>query len=94
MKKYEKIYNKVTIDNAKSFNKFAEWIVDNQCSDLNGDKIVNEARKDLIEAMSADLKIGSLYTRNKYITIGIACGIAITSFVFILKDKIKEKSRK
>ena len=79
----EKIYSKSAKIDGK-FKEMAAFIVDTKCTEpITKTPVIGEHRTVLIGEFSNDMQIGSLLTKNKYLTTGLVAGAVVFSAVGI-----------
>lgn len=87
-----KQYNKLvpgTIDEvSKKIRLMAEYIVDNDCTNVDGTHIVGEARDVLVFDKAMDMVIGEKMTMKKHLITGTLIGTGATIVIGIITRKI------
>lgn len=76
------------------FEELATYIVDTDCSDINGNKLTGHVRDTLIKDFSINMHIGSESTKDKYLVQGMAVGVTILCVSFIGGRLLAWKRRK
>lgn len=92
-KQFDTMYNGINDKAASRFEKLATYIVDNHCTTLEKTPIIGKDRAELIYVTGYDLAYGSAYTKNKYITLGVICGVAVCSISIAVYNKISKKKK-
>lgn len=93
-KNYKTLYNKVTKKDAFKFNDFASHNVDNYCTDMQGGRLIGEARSGIIFTQSVDMALGAEAVKNQYIVRGIVMGVGISLLVYGTCGLIKKFQKK
>lgn len=74
----------------KKFYKMAEKEVDEHCINLDGSPLTGEKRRNLVHDLAFDMNIGSEATKDMYIKIGAASGVAVTLAGCYIYNRIKK----
>ena len=74
---YAKVYKNGT-SNVRKFRHFSQWIVDNHVEGIPGNGHLNKVDlRNIADALSLDMAIGSELFKRKYIVTGIVIGGAL-----------------
>ena len=65
-------------ESTKGLKDLAIYVVDHDCTDIDGKPMVGEQRMDMIKDMAYNMEIGSNFSRGKFIFSGIVVGVAVT----------------
>ena len=90
--RFRNFTNNINYDNSK-FRELAEVAVDVGCTNLDGTKLTGTARDNLIEVRAWDFKIGSEYTKTKYLVGGSILGAVSVIGIFTIK-RILDRRKK
>ncbi len=84
-KKFDMI-REIAYDRKNQFSKLAKYVVERDVNPINGEQFTKESLDVITECLSADMSMGALLVRRKYIAIGLIIGVTITGITLTLTD--------
>lgn len=92
-KQYNKLVPKNMEEVSKGIRTMAEYIVDEECTNIDGTPIIGEARNILVFDKAMDMVIVEKMTMKKHFSNGVLVGVGLT-VGFYVTSKIIKKVRK